>query len=349
MLAHEFSVVREKGEERWLATTARRVRDEDANSERLIGVVRDITERRKQDEEVEERQQALAHLARVATMGELSTTIVHELGQPVGAVTLNAETARLLIERNRAWIGGDASRFAVLHELIDDIVRDSRRAETVIGQLRRLMRREQRDREPVNIAIVVSEVLDLVRAELRKHDIAVEWEVSGEGLDVVVNRPQLHQVLLNIILNARDAMESVPTGARRLRVTLRREPFEEIVHVLIADSGMGIAADRLDEVFEPFVTSKAHGVGLGLAISRTIMADHGGDLRAESGDGGAVLHLTLPVMAKVRAPHGALADVSSHRAARPVSRRSDGVRCRRCSVSRARYRSAGRRASTRPT
>ena len=157
-------------------------------------------------------------------MGELSTTIVHELGQPVGAVTLNAETARLLIERNRAWIGGDAGRFAVLHELIDDIVRDSRRAETVIGQLRRLMRREQRDREPVNIAIVVSEVLDLVRAELRKHDIAVEWEVSGEGLDVVVNRPQLHQVLLNIILNARDAMESVPVGARRLRVTLRRVP-----------------------------------------------------------------------------------------------------------------------------
>jgi two-component system sensor kinase FixL len=88
---------------------------------------------------------------------------------------------------------------------------------------------------------------------------------------------------------------------------------------LIADSGMGIAADRLDEVFEPFVTSKAHGVGLGLAISRTIMMDHGGDLRAESGDGGAVLHLTLPVMAKVRAPNGALADVSSHRTARPVS------------------------------
>jgi len=312
--------VREDGQERWLATSARRVRDEAANSERLIGVVRDITERRKQDEEVEERQQALAHLARVATMGELSTTIVHELGQPVGAVTLNAETARLLIERNRAWIGGDASRFAVLQELIDDIVRDSRRAETVIGQLRRLMRREQRDREPVNIAIVVSEVLDLVRAELRKHDIAVEWEVSGEGLDVVVNRPQIHQVLLNIILNARDAMESVPPGSRRLLVTLRREPFEEIVHVLIADSGMGIAAERLDEVFEPFVTSKAHGVGLGLAISRTIMADHGGDLRAETSDGGgAVLHLTLPVMSKVRAPQGVLADVASHRAAPSVA------------------------------
>jgi two-component system sensor kinase FixL len=113
-------------------------------------------------------------------------------------------------------------------------------------------------------------------------------------------------------------MESVPPGARRLHVTLRREPFEEVVHVLIADSGMGIAADRLDEVFEPFVTSKAHGVGLGLAISRTIMADHGGDLRAESGEAGAVLHLTLPVMSKVRAPNGVLADVAI-RPARPVS------------------------------
>jgi len=318
VLAHEFSVARANNELRWIATSARRVLDEGAQTERIIGVVRDITERRKQDEEVEERQQALAHLARVATMGELSTTIVHELGQPVGAVTLNAETARLLIDRNRAWIGDDPNRFAVLHELIEDIVRDSRRAETVIAQLRRLMRREQRDREAANLATLVSEVLDLVRVELRNHDIAVEWEVSGEGLDVYVNKAQLHQVLLNIILNARDAMDSVPSGSRRLHVTLRREPFEEIAHVLIADTGMGIAADRLDEVFEPFVTSKAHGVGLGLAISRTIMADHGGDLRAESGEAGAVLHLTLPVLSKVRAPQGALADVSIRRSARPV-------------------------------
>jgi signal transduction histidine kinase/integral membrane sensor domain MASE1 len=319
VLAHEFSIVRGDNEERWIATSARRVLDEGAQTERIIGVVRDITERRKRDEEVEERQQALAHLARVATMGELSTTIVHELGQPVGAVTLNAETARLLIDRNRAWIGDDPNRFAVLHELIEDIVRDSRRAETVIAQLRRLMRREQGDREAANLATLVSEVLDLVRVELRNHDIAVEWEVSGEGLDVYVNKAQLHQVLLNIILNARDAMDGVPPGSRRLHVTLRREPFEEIAHVLIADTGMGIAADRLDEVFEPFVTSKAHGVGLGLAISRTIMADHGGDLRAESGEGGAVLHLTLPVLSKVRAPQGALADVAIRRPARPVS------------------------------
>ena len=131
-------------------------------------------------------------------------------------------------------------------------------------------------------------------------------------------------------------------------MTLRREPFEEIVHVLIADSGMGIAADRLDEVFEPFVTSKAHGVGLGLAISRTIMADHGGDLRAESGDGGAVLHLTLPVMSKVRAPHGVL-PTSRVTAwcgpSLPVGRSPMPALLRR----RARYRSAGRRASTRPT
>jgi signal transduction histidine kinase len=324
VLAREFSVVRANNELRWIATSARRVLDEGAQTERIIGVVRDITDRRKQDEEVEERQQALAHLARVATMGELSTTIVHELGQPVGAVTLNAETARLLIDRNRAWIGDDPNRFAVLHELIEDIVRDSRRAETVIAQLRRLMRREQRDREAANLATLVSEVLDLVRVELRNHDIAVEWEVSGEGLDVYVNKAQLHQVLLNIILNARDAMDSVATGSRRLHVTLRREPFEEIAHVLIADTGMGIAADRLDEVFEPFVTSKAHGVGLGLAISRTIMADHGGDLRAESGESGAVLHLTLPVLSKVRAPQGALADVSIRRPARPVSTSRSG-------------------------
>ena len=131
-------------------------------------------------------------------------------------------------------------------------------------------------------------------------------------------------------------------------MTLRREPFEEIVHVLIADTGMGIAADRLDEVFEPFVTSKAHGVGLGLAISRTIMMDHGGDLRAESGDVGAVLHLTLPVMSKVRAPKAP--SPTSRAVARsdpspPAGRSPMPASC----AERARYRSTGRRASTRPT
>src|SRR5215218_2128027 len=171
---NEFSIVRENGEERWIATTMRRVREESGPSNRIIGVVRDVTERRRRDEEVAVREQALAHLARVATMGELSGTMVHELGQPIGAVTLNAETARLLLERHHNRLVDDVDEYRLLSAVMDDIVRDIRRADTVIGQLRSFMRREQIEREVVGLATVVEEVLDLVRAELVKHDIAVE-------------------------------------------------------------------------------------------------------------------------------------------------------------------------------
>jgi len=163
------------------------------------------------------------------------------------------------------------------------------------------MRREQIEREVVELATIVGEVLDLVHAELAKHDIVVESEVGGDPMPVLANRTQMHQVLINLILNARDAMQPVPLGSRRLRITLRHDRESGCAHLIITDSGMGIAADRLSEVFEPFVTSKAHGVGLGLAISRSIMMEHGGDLRAETGDGGAALHFTLPLVPGVHA------------------------------------------------
>jgi PAS domain S-box-containing protein len=310
---NEFSIVRENGDERWIATMARRVREDSGPSKRIIGVVRDVTERRRRDQDAVVREQALAHLARVATMGELSGTMVHELGQPIGAAMLNAETAKLLLERHRAVFPTDADEYHLLSVVTDDIVRDIRRADTVIGQLRSFMRRKQIEREVVELATVVADVMDLVRAELTKHDIVVQSDVAGEPMPVLANRTQMHQVLINLILNARDAMEAVPVGSRWLRITLRHDSEADCAHLIIIDSGTGIADDRLNEVFEPFVTSKAHGVGLGLAISRSIMIEHGGDLRAETGDGGAVLHLTLPLMPVVRPPEAVRhADVVPH-------------------------------------
>jgi len=257
------------------------------------------------------REQALAHLARVATMGELSGTMVHELGQPIGAVTLNAETARLLLERHHNRLVDDVDEYRLLSAVLDDIVRDIKRADTVIGQLRSFMRREQIEREVVGLATVVEEVLDLVRTELTKHDIAVESDVGRVPMPILVNRTQMHQVLLNLILNARDAMMGVPVESRSLRIALWHDPESDNAHLIIRDSGLGIADNRLSEVFEPFITSKAHGVGLGLAISRSIMMAHGGDLRAETGDGGAVMHLTLPLVPTVRPSDDRLADAVS--------------------------------------
>ncbi|HKH94866.1 MAG TPA: MASE1 domain-containing protein [Gemmatimonadaceae bacterium] len=312
ILVNEFSIVRASGDERWIATTARRVRGDAGPSNRIIGVVRDVTERRRRDEEVVKREQALAHLARVATMGELSGTMVHELGQPIGAVMLNAESARVLLERHRAQLAGDSDEYRLLSAIMDDVVRDIKRADIVINQLRSFMRREQIEREVAGLAAIVAEVLDLVRAELTRHDIVVESDVGSVPMPILVNRTQMHQVLINLILNARDAMAGVPVESRRLRITLRHDPASNYAHLIIADSGMGIANERLSEVFEPFVTSKAQGVGLGLAISRSIMVEHGGDLRAETGDGGAVLHLTLPLVpGAVRASDVRLSDAVS--------------------------------------
>jgi PAS domain S-box-containing protein len=284
--AHEFRVVWPTGEAHWIVSTARRVGSSSDGSLRVIGMLRDITEQRLAALEARERHQDLAHLARIATIGELSATIVHEIGQPIGAVMFNAQAASGMLER------GDPD-VEQLRDIVRDILRDNQRAGDVISQLRKLLRRDELKREKLDLRQVVREALDLVHVELAKQGIELKLNVAGDMPYVLGNRSQLQQVLLNVILNARDAMTEVAVDRRQLEVRVERLADSSAI-VSIADSGSGMTVERLGHLFEPFVTSKTHGLGLGLAISRSIMLEHGGDLRAERIPDGAVLHLILP-------------------------------------------------------
>jgi signal transduction histidine kinase len=286
MLVDESKVYRADGTAHWIASSARLERSSTGYPIRIIGVSRDISNQREAERTAGERQLALAHLSRVATVGELTATIVHEVGQPLGAITLNAQTAQRLANE---W----TIDVAELRSVANDLVRDARRAANVIGQLRDLLRRDETTREPLDLARVVQETLDLARGELAKHDIALIVSVPDDPLTVLANRGQIQQVLLNVILNARDAIISTSADRRQLVVSINRG-VDSVVSVWVADSGGGIAHEHLGQVFDPFFTSKSEGLGLGLAVSRSIMLEHGGDLRAENTEAGALLQLILP-------------------------------------------------------
>ena len=286
MQEYELLIVAADGVERWISAGARRVREPGGDTIRIIGMIRDITEQRRAEREVRQQQLELTHLSRVSLVGELAAAIVHEVGQPIGAVTLNAQAAERLLEREN--VSHD-----MLREIVGEILRDNSRAWAEIRQLRDLVRRAETERERLDMRQVVREALVIARRELSNEDIQVGLVLGDDVPFIMGNKAQLQQVLLNLILNARDAMVDMPPPLRELRVTVERGEGST-AHVVLADAGSGITPDRADEMFRPFVTSKRHGLGLGLAISRSIVVEHGGALRAEQGAVGAVLHLTLP-------------------------------------------------------
>jgi len=287
-VAREFSIVGKDGVERLVASSARWVeKSAQGESARIVGVARDITDQRRAEREMRDRAEQLAHLARVGLIGQFTGSIVHEIGQPTGAILLNARAAQRLIE-------GNANIPQSVVEIVEDIVRDSERSAEVISELRRLLRRDESERHILDVGQLVLSALELAHSDFVQHGIEVELVSAGGVPPVVGNRAQLQQVLLNLFLNARDAMFSMPAGKRQLRVEVGRFGTSTI-HIRVADSGCGIPPDHLAEVFEPYVTSKPSGVGLGLTISRTIVRENGGTLTAESNGAGAVMHLTLPV------------------------------------------------------
>jgi signal transduction histidine kinase/integral membrane sensor domain MASE1 len=285
-LVEEIELRRHDDTVRWIASSARLERSTAGYPIRVIGVSRDITDQREAERKAGERQLALAHLSRVATVGELTATIVHEVGQPLGAITLNAQGVHRLATEAVIDV-------PELKNIAADLVRDARRAATVIGQLRDLLRRDEKSREQLDLSSVVQDTLNLARGQLAMQDIALIVSMPDDGPTVLANRAQLQQVLLNVILNARDAILSASPHRRQLVVSVTKGA-DSVVSVWVADSGGGIAREHLGQVFEPFFTSKPEGLGLGLAVSRSIMIEHGGDLRAENMESGALLQLVLP-------------------------------------------------------
>jgi signal transduction histidine kinase/integral membrane sensor domain MASE1 len=255
----------------------------------------DATARYQAEREIEEQRRQLSHLARVASLGQLSGALAHELNQPLASIASNAEAARVLLSR-------ESPDVSELDLILRDIAVEDRRAALVIRRLRGLLKRGETRIQPIDAGELVDEVLELAHAELLARHVAVRVVVSPVLPRLLVDRIQLQQVLLNLILNAAEAMLTTGAADRAIRLVVQSEPGANL-RFSVSDCGTGIPASVVDHLFEPFVTTKPQGLGLGLSISRAIVGAHGGRLWAENNaDGGATLHCVLPSEAHAGAP-----------------------------------------------
>jgi C4-dicarboxylate-specific signal transduction histidine kinase len=262
-----------------------------------LALARDITERklaeerlRQQDHALQTARAELAHVSRLTTLGELTSSIAHEVSQPLGAMITSAGACA-------RWLAAEPPDIAEARTALDNIAADGKRARDVIARIRALTKRQMVRKDSLDINQELLEVLALTEHESRSHGIVRRTELDRTLPRVPGDRIQLQQVILNLIVNAIEAMSAVDDRPRLLTIVSRHDSPDAVL-VEVRDTGSGIDPQRIEQVFEAFYTTKADGIGIGLSISRSIVEAHGGRLWASPNEPhGAVFRLTLPVAA----------------------------------------------------
>lgn len=254
----------------------------------FVAVMTDITEQRRAEEEAQRRLDQLAHVSRLSTMGEMVSGLAHELNQPLAAIANYARTCRHQMSGTATTNRGEVL------DSIQRIVEQAHRAGKIIRHLREFVRRVETGRVEVDINDLVRDIVVLLDVQTRLHDVSLELILDDSLPEVHVDRIQIEQVITNLVANAMEATQEVPKGERKVTVRTSPAPKGRLT-VSIEDTGKEVQKAEIDQWFEPFYTTKNEGMGLGLAISRSIIGTHGGHLEAlPNGDRGAVFHFTLP-------------------------------------------------------
>lgn len=251
-----------------------------------------LQERKTTFAEAARRDQQLAHLSRVATLGEISGAVAHEIRQPLASMLANAEAAAALLASGTVDV-------TTVRSIVADIIADNRRAAQVIRRMQSMLRYSETERRPEQLNDMVMETLALSRADLNRRQVVAIQSLGDELPRVAADRVLIQQVILNLIVNACDAMEEVAADRRRLWIGTSIHP--QGVELTVRDSGPGLEEAMLERIFDPFVSTKSTGLGLGLSISQKIVASHGGRLWAERSEtGGALFRLILPAASHAR-------------------------------------------------
>jgi PAS domain S-box-containing protein len=253
-----------------------------------VGTVMDVTERKRAEEALRKAQDELAHVTRVTTLGELAASIAHEVNQPLAAVVANANASL-------RWLAAVPSDIQEARDGLQRIVRDANRASEVVSRIRAFLKRGESRRDRLDVEDVIREVIGLVQGEVRTQGVSVLLESAAHLPAVTADRVQLQQVILNLVMNAIEAMTPITDRPRLLEV--KADTYrQDAILVAVRDSGVGFDPQRRERIFDAFYSTKPHGMGMGLAISRSIVEAHGGRLWATPNDGyGETFQLTLPV------------------------------------------------------
>jgi signal transduction histidine kinase len=276
--------LRESERQRWYEMRVETLLPDDRGA---VVVQTDVTRRHEAGAEIRMRDREIAHLNRVGAVGELASSLAHELGQPLGAILTNAQAVRRLLTR-------EAPDMRELRETVNDIIADDQRAGEVIQRMRALLRKEETPRDIVDLNEIVRTVLRLVASDASLRQASVDQDLAPSVPPVIGDSVQLKQVVLNLVINGLDAVADRPVGDRSVTVTTTIADGH--VCLSVRDNGPGLQEPDPDRVFEPFYTTKAHGLGMGLPICRTIVEAHGGEIQAANAPGGgAAFRCDFPI------------------------------------------------------
>jgi PAS domain S-box-containing protein len=286
----EYRIVLPDGKVKHVHAIAHPVLNANGELVEVVGTTVDITERKRAEEERERLRQIeadLAHINRVSVMGELAASIAHEVNQPLSGIVSNGSACL-------RWLARDPPNVAEVREAVGDIVRDGKRAGEVLARIRVLTKRAAPPKEKIDLNDSVREVLALVADQAKRNSVTIRTGFADDVFPVLGDRVQLQQVVLNLIMNAIEAMSGVEDRSWELIITTRNIDADQVV-VSVEDSGPGLDPKAASRIFDPFYTTKASGMGMGLSISRSILQNHGGRLWSTARDGpGTIFHFSLP-------------------------------------------------------